>query len=287
MKAVAILSATIAALLVLQTGLLPARAATTVVVYLVIRTSSAEAKALLLSRLVRLNATNLRSYDDANVVRIEVVKEALAAIRADGDVIATVLESDTPIVAAALSEVATTKAALAAPDAIAPPPAIPAPPMTSVAPPPLAMAPPIPSGPGMGMGMGMTTGPMGLVDTIAGGMMSRLFNRPAACKISVAKGAAVITPAGGDQVIEVKASGSCSWQAQASVPWIKINSGMGVSGLGIVSYSVAAAEAKSRAGSISIVGTPGGSPIKGNGIVVVMQAPAAPAFPERFAASGN
>jgi hypothetical protein len=83
----------------------------------------------------------------------------------------------------------------------------------------------------------------------------------------------MFVPAGGDQVIEVKASGSCAWQAQASVPWIKINSGMGVSGLGIVSYSVTGAEGKSRAGSISIVGTPGGSPIKGKAIVIVMQAP--------------
>jgi len=45
MKAMAILAATTAAL-VLQAGHVPARAATTVVVYLVIRTTGAEAKAL-------------------------------------------------------------------------------------------------------------------------------------------------------------------------------------------------------------------------------------------------
>ena len=71
------------------------------------------------------------------MVRIEVAKEALAAVRADADVIAIVLESDTPIAAAALNEVTASNAAAAPLAPIAPTPA----------------------------------------DTAAGGMMSRLFNR--------------------------------------------------------------------------------------------------------------
>src|ERR1019366_9694335 len=141
------------------------------------------------------------------------------------------------------------------------------------------MAPPMPVG-GFGMGpapigappgMMGTTGLTGLMDSLAGGVVTRLLNRAPSCKISVAKTVARFAPAGGDEVIEVKGSGSCAWQAQASVPWIKILSATGVSGSSILSYTVAPAEGKSRAGSISIVGTVGGSPIKGRASVVVIQ----------------
>ena len=88
---------------------------------------------------------------------------------------------------------------------------------------------------------------------------------------AIGKTAALFTPAGGEEVIEVKASGSCSWQAQASVPWIKISSGTGVSGSGIISYTVTASAGKGRTGSISLVAAPGGNPIRGQATVVVSQ----------------
>ena len=301
MNTMAVLTAIIA-VLVGQAGMVPAQAAATGVVYVVTRAATAESRALLSARLVKWNATNLRWYDDAAVVRIELPKEALAAVRADPDVILALPELEPVAAPAAPPEVAAPpKGPPPAPDPAsalpsvpggtsvpgAPAPGAPAPPMAPPAMggmfPPMpggmgmgtgmGMVPPMPGGPGMSMGMGMGMAATGLVDSIAGGVVTRLFNRAPACKIGVGKAAAMFAPAGGDQVIEVKASGSCAWQAQASVPWIKINSGMGVSGLGIVSYSVTAAEGKSRAGSISIVGTPGGSPIKGKAIVIVMQAP--------------
>jgi len=309
MKTMAVLTA-IVAVLVGQAETTPAQAAATGVVYLVTRAASAESRALLSARLVKWNAVNLRWYDDAAVVRIELPKESLAAVRADPDVILAVVESESPATAVAPSEVAAAKGVPAAQDPAPGVPTVPAgisvpgmavagapgpplaqpmipgappmmqPPTPGVPPmmqPPISGVPPMPGGAGVGMGMGASMGmaATGLVDSLAGGMVTRLFNRPPSCKISVARAAAMFTPVGGDQVIEVKASGSCAWQAQASVPWIKINSGMGVSGLGIVSYSVNAAEGKSRAGSISIIGTPGGSPIKGRAIVIVMQAPKA------------
>jgi hypothetical protein len=73
-------------------------------------------------------------------------------------------------------------------------------------------------------------------------------------------------------VIEVNASGSCSWQAQTSVDWIKINSGTGVSGSGVVSYTVIPGAGKPRSGSISIIAAAGGSPTKGKASQVVIQA---------------
>jgi hypothetical protein len=256
--------------------------AATSVVFIVAREGSAESRAMLSGRLVKLNASNLHWYDDVNVLRVELPKEALAAVRADPDVALALPETPAPSVPAAPSDLTAAKAAVSPPDS-APvvPPAPPGsaapglPPPSGLITPPPPLTPPMSSGMMVGPGVGMGVAATGLVDSLAGGLMTRLLNRPPACKISVAQPTAMFAPEGGDQVIEVKASGSCSWQALASVPWIKINSGMGVSGLGIISYSVSAAEGKSRAGSISIVGTPGGSPIHGKAIVVVMQSPKA------------
>jgi len=121
--------------------------------------------------------------------------------------------------------------------------------------------------PGMGMGMGM-----GLMDSLAGGVASKLLNRPASCKISIGKSPAKFTAEGGDAVIDVNASGSCAWQAQASVDWIRITSGSGVSGSGIVSYTVLPGAGKARSGSIWIIAVAGASPTKGKASQVVTQA---------------
>ena len=112
---------------------------------------------------------------------------------------------------------------------------------------------------------------MGLVDSIAGGFVQKIINRPASCKISFAKKKAAFPAQGGDGSIEVEASGSCAWQAQSSVDWIKILSGTGVSGSGIVTYRIAPSEGSKRAGSISIVMAASGSPIKGRASQVVTQ----------------
>jgi hypothetical protein len=117
------------------------------------------------------------------------------------------------------------------------------------------------------MGMGM-----GLMDSLAGGVASRLLNRSPSCKISVAKNTARFTAEGGDGVIEVNASGACAWQAQSSVAWIKITSGSGVSGSGVVTYTISRGDGRARSGSVSIVAAANGSPVKGKASQVVTQA---------------
>jgi hypothetical protein len=285
MKRTAALTA-IAALVSLG-EMVQAQPAATSVVFVVGLESSAESRAMLSARLVKLNASNLHWYDDVNVLRVELPNDALAAVRAD------------PGVALALPDVLASAAPAPSLDVLAPkgtaPPdpatGSPLPPVSAIPPTPpgtplplmppplppttMPIAPPISGGMALAPGSGIGVAATGLVDSLAGNLITRLFNRAPACKVSVAQPTAMFVPAGGDQVIGVKASGSCSWQALASVPWIKINSGMGVSGLGIVSYTVTAADGKSRAGSISIVATPGASPIRGKAIVVVMQAPKA------------
>jgi len=122
----------------------------------------------------------------------------------------------------------------------------------------------------MGMPMGMGMG-MGLMDSLAGGVASRPLNRAPSCKISVARSTARFLAEGGDGMIEVNASGSCAWQAQSSVPWIKITSGSGVSGSGVVTYTILRGDGKARSGSVSIVANANGSPIKGKASQVVTQ----------------
>lgn len=296
-----------------QGSAVPARAAPKAV-YIVSRATTAESRALFSARLLKMNATKLRWYEDASVVRVQISPKALETLRADRDVVLVL--SETVLSGTTLSEknpgaqTATHEAAaqLSAPPpsesapATAPVPAIvppgqagaspqgasspqsgcsgPALPQPAGALPPPGAFPPMPMG-GMGMapmiappmgsvGLGMGPG-VGLVDTLAGGVAQRLLNRPPSCKISVAKNSVKFGPAGGEGLIEINASGSCAWQAQASVSWIKILSGSGVSGSGIVSYSVDPAEGKNRSGAIWIATSPAGSPIKGNASQVVTQ----------------
>jgi hypothetical protein len=235
----------------------PAQAAAPEVFFLVTRAASGESRALLSARLIKLNGSNLKWYDEANVLRLELPAEALECVRADPDVVLALPDLD--------PSTEPSKAPAAPPGMIQnlPP-----------APMPMATVPPPPPSGGMMMGSGsgnMMMSGMGLIDSLAGGLVSRLFNRPPTCKVSIGKTAALFTPAGGEEVIEVKASGSCSWQAQASVPWIKISSGTGVSGSGIISYTVTASAGKGRTGSISLVAAPGGNPIRGQATVVVSQ----------------
>ncbi len=101
--------------------------------------------------------------------------------------------------------------------------------------------------------------------------MNKVINRPASCKIALGKKKTSFSSTGGDGSIAVEASGSCAWQAQSSVPWIKILSGNGVSGSGIITYSVDPGEGSKRAGSISIISAATGSPIKGKATQVINQ----------------
>jgi hypothetical protein len=248
---------------------IPAKAPEPGSVYIVTRAATAESRALLSARLIKMNAANLHWYPDANVVRAEIPKKGLAAVRADRDVVLVLSEHDHPaqvsLVEAPPPEPATPVLEPAPP--LQPPAACAA----AFAPPPMGQFPQIPgpmgAPPGMGMGMGM-----GLMDSLAGGVASKLLNRPASCKISIGKSPAKFTAAGGDAVIDVNASGSCAWQAQASVDWIKITSGSGVSGSGVVSYTVMPGAGKARSGSIWIIAAAGGSPTKGKASQVVTQA---------------
>ena len=259
-------------LLTAQAATIPSKAPAPGSVYIVTRAATAESRALLSARLIKMNAANLHWYPDANVVRAEIPKKGLAAVRADRDVVLVLSEHDHPAQVSLIEEQA--------------PVLEPAPPLSytatllppqqqpgcgaSFAPPPMGQFPQIPgpmgAPPGMGMGMGM-----GLVDSLAGGVASKLLNRPASCKISIGKTPAKFAAAGGDAVIDVNASGSCAWQAQASVDWIRITSGSGVSGSGVVSYTVMPGDGKARSGSVWIIAAAGGSPTKGKASQVVTQ----------------
>ena len=271
-------------LLTARAATLPGKAPEPGFVYIVTRATTAESRALLSARLIKLSATNLHWYPDANVVRVEIPKKALAAVRADRDVVLVLSEHDHP------SKVSLMEGSASEPESSPEKSAglvlEPAPPLSytitpqpapqqsgcanAFAPQPMSQFPQIP-GPMMGAPSGMGMG-MGLMDSLAGGVASKLLNRPASCKISIGKGPAKFTAAGGDAVIDVNASGSCAWQAQASVDWIKITSGSGVSGSGIVSYTVLPGAGRARSGSIWIIAAAGGSPTKGKASQVVTQA---------------
>jgi hypothetical protein len=128
--------------------------------------------------------------------------------------------------------------------------------------------------------MGIAMGAVGLVDTIAGGVAQKMLYRPPSCKVSISSNTAKFGAEGGEGLIEIHASGSCAWQAQTSVSWIKILSGSGVSGTGVISYAIdpideghgaASRIVAGRSGAIWIATAPAGSPIKGNVSQVVKQ----------------
>jgi hypothetical protein len=79
-----------------QAAVIPPKAPAPGAVYIVTRAASAEARALFSARLVKLNAANLHWYDDANVVRADLPKKSLAAVRADRDVVLVLSEHDHP-----------------------------------------------------------------------------------------------------------------------------------------------------------------------------------------------
>jgi len=248
-------------------------------VYIVTRSTTTESRALLSARLVKLNAKNLHWYENAGVVRADLPKESLTPLRADPEVILALPQSEAP---ANAGQKCALPAAIpspvpAAPDPSAPPPQPTQPAAQGMAPMPMqpipAMQPGIPMAPNMGVGMGggIGMGPMGFVDSLAGGVVTKMLNRPPSCKIAIAKASVTTSSAGGDEVIEIKGSGSCAWQAQSSVPWIHITSGYGVSGYGVLSYTVLPGEGKKRTGSVAIIASQGGMPIKGSATVVVIQ----------------
>lgn len=286
-----------------QRAAIPAKGAAQAAVYIVSRAATAESRALFSARLLKMNATKLHWYEDASVVRAQISPKALETLRADRDVVLVLPETNSGAQAGVAHQ-----ASLGPPVPPPPEPAPTAPPVPAIMPPapagppsqagaslqagcagpvlpqpagafPPGALPPMPIG-GMGMSpmgappvgsVGFGMGSVGLVDSLAGGVAQRLLNRPPSCKISVAKSAVKFGAAGGEGLIEINASGSCAWQAQASVSWIKILSGSGVSGSGIVSYSVEPSEGKNRSGAIWIATSPAGSPIKGNASQVVTQ----------------
>ena len=91
MKTIATLIALIP-VLVCQAVVIPDQSSGHGAVYIVTRAASAESRALLSARLIKLNATKLHWYEGANVVRAEVPEEALPAVRADRDVVLALAE---------------------------------------------------------------------------------------------------------------------------------------------------------------------------------------------------
>ena len=280
MKLVCILAAIIS----LSNGQVPADSAPRAA-YIVTHAASAEAKALFSAKLVKMNAAKLHWYDDSPVVRVEISSKGLAELRADPDVELAIADHDQPTtygpmpqpptvtpdakpISCAANQPAGQTALLAQTGAVPlpiPPPPIPA----------LVPNMPLPMAGGMGMmpaiGSPMMTPALGLADALAGGVAQKLLNRPPSCKVIIDRHSATYPGQGGEGLIEVKASGSCAWQAQASVGWITILSGSGVSGDGIISYRVAGGEGLTRSASIWITAVPGGSPIKGKASQVVTQ----------------
>jgi hypothetical protein len=244
------------------------------VAYVVTRASSAESKALFSAKLVRMNATKLHWYDDSAVVRIEASAKALADLQSDPDVELVIAEHEQfPIYGppAPLPVSTEPKPISCAVPAL---PTGQTPPIPLPIPQPVLPNMPLPMGGGMGMmpiGNPMMQPAFGLADALAGGVAQKLLNRPPSCKVSILKNTASYPGAGGEGLIEVKASGPCAWQAQASVGWITILSGSGVSGSGIIAYRVTPGEGLTRSASIWIVAVPGGSPIKGKASQVVTQ----------------
>ncbi len=236
--------------------------------YLVTRATSAEAKALFSAKLVRMNAAKFHWYEDSSVVRVEISPKALTDLQTDPDVELVFPEREQygPMLPPAAPEAKPISCSTSIPPAGAVPlPVLPAPMLPNA---PLPMA-----GAGMmmpGLGTPMASA-FGLADALAGGVAQKLLNRPPSCKVSLIKHQSTYPGQGGEGLIEVNASGSCAWQAQASVGWITILSGSGVSGSGIISYRVTPGEGLARSASIWIVATPGGSPIKGKASQVITQ----------------
>jgi hypothetical protein len=237
-------------------------------IYIVTRAANVEARAVLSGRLVGMNASSLQWIENSGVVRAELPQDAVDRVKSDKDVV-LVLNSEEP---------ATAESAAIVP-LVSPTAGVPG-----------KMIMPVPGmdAPGMGMSMGgMGTGAMGLgamgmgmpmggltnmIDLAVGSLARKLVSRPPSCRITVKNAPVNFGAAGGDGVLSVTASGSCVWQAQATVDWIKINSGSGVSGAGVVSYTVKPGARKVRSGAISIVAGNGGLAIKGRASLVVTQA---------------
>jgi hypothetical protein len=245
--------------------------------YVVTHATSAEAQALFSAKLVKMNATKLHWYDNSAVVRVEISGKGLADLQMDPDVEVVISDHEQPVYGPqplpAATEPKPISCSIPAVQT-APVPPLPAPPALPPLPPVPNMPMPMAGG-GMsmmpGIGSPMMQPAFGLADVLAGGVANKLLNRPPSCKVSIVKSSATYPAQGGEGLIEVKANGSCAWQAQASVGWITILSGSGVSGSGIISYHVNPGEGLTRSASIWILATPGGSPIKGRASQVVTQ----------------
>ena len=240
-------------------------------VYIVTRATTVEARALFSGRLVGLNATSLQWLETSGVVRAELPADSLDRVKADKDVVLVFNSEDRP----------------AADPQPLPPPVTASMPQPPQPPPSLAMgmAEMSPMGMGgfgmgglgmggLGMGgMGMGTAGMtltNLVDVLAGMLARRMFTRTPSCHISVKSPPASFSTTGGEGVISVKASGACAWQAQSNVDWIRIQSGAGVSGPGVVNYTVK--PGRQRTGAILITAASGGAALRGTASLVVVQA---------------
>jgi hypothetical protein len=165
MKTITVLIAMIPALAG-QAAVIPAKTPAPDAVYIVTRAASAESKALFSARLVKISATNVRWYDGAGVVRAEVPKKSLDALRADRDVVLVLTEQDrAKRVSIFDSPARESEAAAQKPAGLLLEPAPPLPSLTAAAPPQqtacaaafatpsMGQFPQIP-GPGAGMGMG-------------------------------------------------------------------------------------------------------------------------------------
>ncbi len=227
-------------------------------VYLLLKPGAGEGAAArdsFTQRMTALGAVNVQFVTGTNAVRCEAPTTAQTAMAADADV-AAVLPMDGT--AATSPPQSPNAAPVPAPPPQALPPYIPPP----AAPMPFPAA--VPVGGGMSMGMTMLT-------DFAGTLAVKLLAPPPACRIRLRDTLVVLPAAGGAGALEVRASGSCAWQAVSTSDWLRVKSEVNANGTVAITYSAAGNSGGHRQGAIIIQAVAGAPGLKGRTVALVAQ----------------
>jgi hypothetical protein len=204
-----------------------------------------------------LGAVNVQFVTGTNAVRCEARTTAQAALAADADVAAVLpMDGTVPPSPPQSPNAAPVPAPVPAPPPQALPPYIPAAPM------PFPAA--VPVGGGMSMGMTMLT-------DFAGTLAVKLLAPPPACRIRLRDTLVVLPAAGGAGALEVRASGSCAWQAVSTSDWLRVKSEVNANGTVAITYSAAGNSGGHRQGAVIIQAVAGAPGLKGRTVALVAQ----------------
>jgi len=88
--------------------------------------------------------------------------------------------------------------------------------------------------------------------TIAGQTFTVTQAGTATCSYTLSSASQNFSTTGGSGTVNVTASAGCSWTAASNVSWLTVTPGIGGSGNGSVSYSVAANTGTARTGTLTI-----------------------------------